>query len=838
MLIDKNKNIIVTDTLVIESNTFYLWSTSNFNIEIVSVEKSKLKHGSNLECSIYSCTDANTQPVNSSKFVNLENYGYTVFVPSSDWRITIRCYNSDWSQTLTLHTVFEDSIANPYESDKYARLLTNFNLPNYTILKDILLDSNSKTDIIKRLLLDFRDILQTRGTIQSIKSFLKFMGFTDERIRVIPETQPVDPSTTVDGIRIKTGDYYVLLDMFTDGSNDGVITLNRKNMPAAKLRDFNIEQTLVNAIAIANTYFTGIEQDIVFIGLNTTVNVPSFKHITTQPLRIHEQHIVPDNFEFTFSWLNPLNLLQVENSENEYVRDYQNTVISRVKKSRYTQGVRKLYRSNFMYLSKDAHLSTEIPNSPVFEIKQLINKNDNEITRDTTSTYGCCISFDLLEHIIDWRKYSDIQLLRVTIQSEEDPLIRHEVENKKQFLFVITELGRYRLRVDIQGLHNSVETYYTWIEIEDNINLFKFDIYSSQRMKGENERNELGLAIDSSTTTILNQHQSPGMNFIEQLKTEFIPEKLDQYFNIYQQDVSKVSKWLLPQRNVVENNTFYTLPDINPLVQLSEVTNTLSLSKSSNWIKMYVINTNINRDNRYQFFFKYFDDVDTFDYRYIPLRSEGAPHDVVSNALDDKNFKESSILFNHGYLNVIEIESDDVVTDPSNHVGIKYFMFITNILGADEFIFDNLFVTVNNDEKMINIRELVNVYPYVMPVNHSFTFDHETAKELPTKRLNHISEDVFFPSVFEYLSENEYHKPLKIGDVIFIQPNNNYISNYHSLRWELYDAFTNKIVYRSTDYALKYRISYNSIFNLVMYLTIGNKEYKIERKSIFNCYKF
>ena len=351
-------------------------------------------------------------------------------------------------------------------------------------------------------------------------------------------------------------------------------------------------------------------------------------------------------------------------------------------------------------------------------------------------------------------------------------------------------------------------------------------------MKGENERNELGLAIDSSTTTILNQHQSPGMNFIEQLKTEFIPEKLDQYFNIYQQDVSKVSKWLLPQRNVVENNTFYTLPDINPLVQLSEVTNTLSLGKSSNWIKMYVINTNINRDNRYQFFFKYFDDVDTFDYRYIPLRSE------ASNALDDKNFKESSILFNHGYLNVIEIESGDVVTDPSNHVGIKYFMFITNILGADEFIFDNIFVTVNNGEKMINIRELVNVYPYVMPVNHSFTFDHETAKELPTKRLNHIESDVFFPSVFEYLSENEYHKPLKIGDVIFIQPNNNYISNYHSLRWELYDAFTNKIVYRSTDYALKYRISYNSIFNLVMYLTIGNKEYKIERKSIFNCYKF
>lgn len=818
MLIDKNKNIIVTDTLVIESNTFYLWSTSNFNIEIVSVEKSKLKHGSNLECSIYSCADANTQPVNSSKFVNLENYGYTVFVPSSDWRITIRCYNSDWSQTLTLHTVFEDSIANPYESDKYARLLTNFNLPNYVVLKDILLDSNSKTDIIKRLLLDFRDILQTRGTIQSIKSFLKFMGFTDERIRVIPETQNIGDAA--DAVRIKTGDYYVLLDMFTDGSNDGVITLNRKNMPAAKLRDFNIEQTLVNAIAIANTYFTGIEQDIVFIGLNTTVNVPSFKHITTQPLRIHEQFIVPDNFEFTFSWLNPLNLLQVENSENEYVGDYQNTVISRVKKTRYTQTVRKLYRSNFMYRANAVgqHLT-----SPVFEIKQLINKNDNEITRDTTSTYGCCISFDLLEHIIDWRKYSDIQLLRVTIQSEEDPLIRHEVENKKQFLFVITELGRYRLRVDIQGLHNSVETYYTWIEIEDNINLFKFDIYSSQRMKGENERNELGLAIDSSTTTILDQHQSPGMNFIEQLKTEFIPEKLDQYFNIYQQDVSKVSKWLLPQRNVVENNTFYTLPDINPLVQLSEVTNTLSLSKSSNWIKMYVINTNINRDNRYQFFFKYFDDIDTFDYRYIPLRSES------SNNLLDKNFKESSILFNHGYLNVIEILGAD---------GIKYFMFITNILGADEFIFDNIFVTVNNGEKMINIRELVNVYPYVMPVNHSFTFDHETAKELPTKRLNHIESDVFFPSVFEYLSENEYHKPLKIGDVIFIQPNNNYISNYHSLRWELYDAFTNKIVYRSTDYALKYRISYNSIFNLVLYLTIGNKEYKIERKSIFNCYKF
>lgn len=828
MLIDKNKNIIVTDTLVIESNTFYLWSTSNFNIEIVSVEKSSVKHGSNLECSIYSCTDVNTQPVNSTKFVNLENYGYTVFVPSTDWKITIRCYNSDWTQTVTLHTVFEDSIINQYESDKYARLLTNFNLPNYAVLKDILLDSNSKTDIIKRLLLDFRDILQTRGTIQSIKNFLKFMGFTDERIRVIPETKPVN-DTIADSVRIKTGDYYVLLDMFTDGSNDGVITLNRKNMPVVKLRDFNIEQTLVNAIAIANTYFTGIEQDIVFIGLNTTVNVPSFKHITTQPLRIQEQYIVPDNFEFTFSWMNPLNLLQVENTDSEYIREtYKNTIISHVKKSRYTQKLRKLYRSNFMFRLKDEHASND-PNSPVFEIKQLINKNDNEITQDTTSTYGCCISFDLLEQIIDWRKYGDIQLLRVTIQSEEDPLIRHEVENKKQFLFVITELGRYRLRVDIQGLHNSVETYYTWIEIEDNINLFKFDIYSSQRMKDENERNELGLAIDSSTTTILNQHQSPGMNFIEQLKTEFIPEKLDQYFNVYQQDVSKVSKWLLPQRNVVENNTFYTLPDINTLVQLSEVTNTLSLGKSSNWIKMYVINTNINRDNRYQFFFKYFDDVDTFDYRYIPLQEE------MSSAEINKNFKQSSILFNHGYLNVIEITSGEVSAGGNN--ATKYFMIITNILGADEFIFDNVFVTINNEETKINIRELVNVYPYVMPVNHSFTFDHETAQELPTKRLNHLDEDIFFPSVFEYLSENEYHKPLKIGDVIFIQPNNNYISNYHSLRWELYDAFTNKIVYRSTDYALKYRINYNSIFNLVMYLTIGNKEYKIERKSIFNCYK-
>lgn len=833
MIIDKNNHIIVTDTLVIDSNTFYLWSPHNFNIEIVSVEKSKHTIGGMLESSIYSCTDVNTTPVNSTFFRNYENHGYTVFIPFTDWKVTIVCSGSDWKRKLTLHTVFEDSIVNPYEADKYKRLLSNYNLPNYKVLKDILLDSNSKTDIIKRLLLDFRDILQTRGTIQSIKNFLKFLGFTDERIRVIPETI-VDDESSADSVRIKTGDYYVLLDMFTDGSNEGEITLNRKNMPVAKLRDFNIEQTLVNAIAIANTYFTGIEQDIVFVGLNTTVNVPSFKNITTQSLQIHEQYIVPDNFEFKFRWINPFLLIKNEHqiATNStftpyYIEEYarKKMIISQVYQNSFKQHIHKLYRSNLLY---DKINSEESPKTSIFEIMDVNQFNNTGVENGNATVFGCCISFDFIEDIIGWREYSDVESFKVTIQSEEDPLLKYQVENKKQFKFVITELGRYQLRVDVCGMHNSIETYTTWIEIEDNINLFKFDIYSSQRMKGENERNEFGLAVDSSTTTILNQQQSPGLNFIEQLKREFIPQTLDEYFNIYQQDTSKVSKWLLPQRNITETNTFYTLPDINMLVQLNEVSNTLSLSKSSNWIKMYVLDANVNRGNEYQFFFKYFDDTVLFDYKYIPLIDE-------ENVLQiDGNFRQSSILFNHGYLNVIEITTGESTQQTPN----KYFMLVTNILGADEFIFDNILVTINGSEEKKNIRELVNVYPYVLPVNHSFTFDVYDNEQSQIKRLNHLNKgSILFPSVFEYLSENEYHKPLKIGDVIFIQPNNRYISNYHSLKWELYDAFTNKLVYRSTDYALKYRISYNSIFNLVVYLTIGNKEYKIERKSIFNCYK-
>ena len=279
---------------------------------------------------------------------------------------------------------------------------------------------------------------------------------------------------------------------------------------------------------------------------------------------------------------------------------------------------------------------------------------------------------------------------------------------------------------------------------------------------------------------------------------------------------------MLPQQNVVEYNTFYTLPEINILSKLDEVSETLPISMLSNWVKMYVIDTRKIVYARFDLYYILFDFEIDMEYRQFHL---------MINVDNSSKITKLSVIGNFGDFSILKMKDEN---------DIDYYLIITNVLGLDSVLFDKISIKVLDEVKPLTESE--HAYPYVLRVNHTFDISGIVSNSDPSKveqlwKLQKTNEDIIFSSVFDHLSKHENNQTLQIGDIVFIEPNHKYITGYHSIHWEIYDSFTKKLVFSSTDYALKYRISYHSIFDLVVKLTINGREFKIRKPSYFNSYQ-
>lgn len=202
-------NKVLTNNIISESNSFFIRSYQLFSIEIIETELSTNK--------IVSVKPNPVQNPNElflfteGKSLVNENFSYTLFIESNTIiRVTgIDNISVDYFITYKPDNIIDET------NQHYNDLLVNNNLPSYNQLEETII-SNNKREVLKRLLLDFKNIINKKGTKTGIVKFMNLIGFTPESITVYDEylnlktnEKTLSPDKTKD---IKTGFYHLLYD--------------------------------------------------------------------------------------------------------------------------------------------------------------------------------------------------------------------------------------------------------------------------------------------------------------------------------------------------------------------------------------------------------------------------------------------------------------------------------------------------------------------------------------------------------------------------------------------------------------------------------------------------
>lgn len=251
-------------------------------------------------------------------YVNFVNFGYTLNIPTDETTVELQLETKDG-----ITEIYQIKLELQKENirELYNDLLINHYLPNYDELIKALAPNSEKREIIKRLLLDFNNILISKGTTESIRKFFYFIGFLLEQIQVYEEfvqtkqnrklifekqvriignlTEPklesvnlnediwitrnvfdadeqpytLMPDKTVD---TKTGNYHIRYNNWDDGKQDGKQTFDEYNLPYRPFAIKNLEELekcLKYAIPLANKYFIAEEQHITFFGIAYSSNL-------------------------------------------------------------------------------------------------------------------------------------------------------------------------------------------------------------------------------------------------------------------------------------------------------------------------------------------------------------------------------------------------------------------------------------------------------------------------------------------------------------------------------------------------------------------------------------
>lgn len=428
ILFDINSKQITTRNVISKTHCFFLYGYDNFSIRITE--------GDGI---IYNAEDANN--VRSAReFLNADNLAYTIYLPKhgSGLRVEIIDINGEstyFAFGLELENVLSD------EQEHYVELLINKNLPTYEELKPALYENSDNSDIIKRLLLDFNSILVKRGTTESIRRFFHLLGYEQESIDVIPEYKnPVtnrlttNPNTYED---VKTGNYHLLHSNWRFDDKDG---LNQKNMPyrpfgANQLDEFF--ESLAHAIALANQYFTVVEQRISFFGIEQSVNIPMYKNITSVMNQVFVNNI--------YSFRNHVSIDIHKHDDDGEELLVTNSI----------QKVKRIPRYEFKYTGEpEVLLSNNIIYNKPFEAE--LNQNYFDI-------FGCGLSIEVQcpDDCSVKIKYGDGA---VSGKSAELILLRNEI---------------HHVTIEITDSHNNVEKYFYDFELYDDIQSVDFNIFTS-----------------------------------------------------------------------------------------------------------------------------------------------------------------------------------------------------------------------------------------------------------------------------------------------------------------------------------------------------------------------
>jgi uncharacterized protein (TIGR02145 family) len=543
---------IISNKSIIRNHSFYFYSFQNFSVKIISGNGK-----------IYSVLQIEVLGINSLDIQNGQeltgNFGYTIFIPDNKSTLVIEISNlietKQFTITLELDNIIDET------NEHYNDLLINNYLPTFTELEKCIPIEFDKANLLKRLLLDFKSILRHKGTKTSIEKTLNFLGFNNTNLKIYGEylnrksnSVTLNPNKATD---IKTGNYHVIYDNFTEDEE-----LDSNNMPQRYIIIEDLEkftESMFNAIALINIYFTCEEQEIILFALKYSSNISNWSTISS-----------------SFNMIIKNDVLDFRKNININANIYFSSVLDEKIIVNCLQKTDQLYKSEVKYFLNDLSSKT---NSEIFFI-------DNEIFDDLP-----------LDNNLDLTKIQRVfgNILHLNIQALNTYVV-FELYDKnnpfsklifsKQYIteelvktIVLTKTSDYRLIVDIYDEYNNLEKYFYDFSININIQKIDFEIYNSTILKPDDDKNNITLDVDSQEEI----NEVPELitnpkNFIV-TPIEEIPENVETYFDT---PITEFFRWLTENKN-------YELPSINQNHILDSITESISLDLIDNWLSIFTL---------------------------------------------------------------------------------------------------------------------------------------------------------------------------------------------------------------------------------------------------------
>ena len=781
ILYDINRNQITSDIIPVIGSNIYIYSPTEFKIEII-------KNRTYNAC-IYSVTNIGGNLATLRDDVFEGNIGYSIVFnidDVSEYGITdaLDILISNATGYSKVYTLVRTEAEVP---EHYEDLLVNNDLPSLEELQPAFVNSqysNNKREILKRLLLDFKHILRSKGTVQSIEKFFKLIGFENEQFKVFvefvnPNTQEktFSPDTLVD---VKTGDYAVLYENWKHlGKHSGEHSnLDSNNLPLRKFSVDNIESlldALQYAIPLANRYFTATEQDIVFFGVTFSSNNPRFQNI----LSFHDicNHINPTAYrkklEINFStW----------NADSE-------TIL-----------VKNNIQTSYEAYNSERKFTTENkinPNTNIFWIDSELNDYENEQLEE----YQRCFGASILGKIFCENLFVNICV--ENLDSTSNDFITKDINFKyitySNVNFVTRKNGKYKITVTTTDTYNNREKYEYVYEVKESKVYIDFETFTSINMFVDNINDQANINLDTSSGTEVTKNLSNNLNYI--LDINSIPESLSNYFKI---NPTQLSRFLSKASThpISKSNPQYFLESINTNIPVDSVTE-MPVALSEQFLEFCILP----------------DNVWTPEFEKIINSFKDAPdvETILRNGLTrDKLFISKLKIY-----------------EPTSDTEYEVIFLCTTETGINlKYVYPELF----------EVKALTNIPVHRIPVNYDFPLFTNVKQDgilyVSKDCYRETVEDIEFPvvrSLFPRLKKYGLHAILR-GDCILVRLNSNLVVNETNVKWTLKNGFTGETLFTTTDYALKYRINEKCSFDIYVEFEIYGKRYEIVRKDILSTY--
>lgn len=579
LILQDINNKILTKNIVVTSSTFFIKSFSKFGIKLQENYEIDFLGGNIVKLEdekifdtpiIYSVINENNIVKNNEFSAKDANFSYTIFLGKTEKIINIEIININEEiyeenfQLLTIHYKPNNILLD--NQKHYESLLINNDLPPLNKLLPAIIRKESEYDLIRKLLLDFKEIKKNRGKLKSIEKFLNFIGFNPESIKLYPEyttpnnTKTLNPNKETD---FKNGYYHVLYDNWIINNND---KYTNKNLPKRILQIKNVNdlfEKLFYALTLANDYFTIPEQKMSFFGMSNSVNSEQYLSITSNMTKVYYVDTLSFFKDFNINIYNRTNI----DSKNLYIVKNKVQKINEIKLSEV-----KIYVGNNIK-----------NNDYLFLIEKEIT--DNYSDTDLTSEEELQIEY-LFGNILNIELFSLNNKVQFIVKNLDNELIQFKSEifsltnnilNKKLF---VSLFGNYEL------IFYSWDNYGNREEYKYNINLnnvnIDFEIFNSSEII---ENNFLTQDVDSTnyiTSNVLNNNYE----LINSSNNINLNNDLKNYFDIV---INENHKKLF-------GNKQYKMELFNHNFIMKDITETLNVDFVDNFLEIYSIKKLPNYD--------------------------------------------------------------------------------------------------------------------------------------------------------------------------------------------------------------------------------------------------